>query len=253
MPMLTNAQRKLISSLADVKGRRRAGLFAAEGTKCVLDTLGAFELRYLLATPQWLAAHPGDYGDAAVEVSREALCSLSALTLAPDVIAVYSLPEPPVFDAAALAGRLVLALDRVQDPGNLGTLMRTADWLGIDTVLASTDTVDCYNPKTIQATMGAISRVRVIYGDLAAMLAAMPREQVCGTFLDGDDIFAARLPRAGVLVLGNEGRGISPAVEATVGRRLFIPPYPAGRATSESLNVASAGAIALAQFRYGKD
>ena len=250
--MLTNAQRKLVASLADVKGRRRAGLFAAEGTKCVLDTVGTFGLRHLLATPQWLAAHPGDYGDAVTEVSREALCSLSALTLAPDVIAVYALPEPTPFDAAALDGRLVLALDRVQDPGNLGTLMRTADWLGVDTVLASTDTVDCYNPKTIQATMGAISRVRVVYGDLTDMLGCLGRERVCGTFLDGEDIFGASLPRDGVLVLGNEGRGISAAVEAVVVRRLFIPPFPAGRPTSESLNVASAGAIALAQFRYGK-
>jgi len=252
-PMLTNVQRKLIASLADVKGRRRAGLFAAEGTKCVLDTLHAFALRRLLATPQWLAVHPGDYGDAVAEVPREVLCSLSALTLAPDVIAVYELPQQPVFDPAALAGRLVLALDRVQDPGNLGTLMRTADWFGVDTVLASADTVDCFNPKAIQATMGAISRVRVIYGDLPAMLSQLPRAEVCGTFLDGENIFGARLPRAGALVLGNEGRGISPAVEAAVGRRLFIPPYLVGRPTSESLNVASAGAIALSQFRYGKD
>lgn len=245
--MLTAAQRKLIGSLADVKGRRRAGLFAAEGTKCVLDTLGVFVLRHLLATPAWIEAH-GDVGGAE-PVSREMLCSLSALTLAPDVIAVYELPEPHVFEPSALDGRLILALDRVQDPGNLGTLMRTADWMGIDTVLASTDTVDCFNPKCIQATMGAISRVRVVYGDLPAMLTQLSRERVCGTFLGGENIYTAQLPPDGVIVLGNEGRGVSDAVAACVGRRLLIPSYPPERPTSESLNVATAGAIAMSVFR----
>lgn len=248
--MTTKAQRRLVASLADVKGRRRAGLFAVEGTKCVLDMLGAFELRHLYATPAWLDARGAALGGpvAPEAVSRAELTEMSSLSLASDVIAVFALPEPAPFDPAMLAGKLTVALDRVQDPGNLGTIIRTADWMGVDTVLASADTADCFNPKTIQATMGALARVRVVYGPLPHMLAAAPCP-VCGTFLDGENVYTADLPAAAVVLMGNEGRGISPEAAACVSRRLLIPSYPAGRPTSESLNVATATAITLAQFR----
>lgn len=247
--MTTKAQRRLVASLADVKGRRRAGLFAVEGTKCVLDMLGAFDLRDLYATAAWLDTHRPGCGSVEPEaVTRAELTEMSSLSLASDVIAVFALPGPEEFDPAVFAGRLTVALDRVQDPGNLGTIIRTADWMGVDTVLASADTVDCFNPKAIQATMGALARVRVIYGPLPEMLAAAPCP-VFGTFLDGENVYTARLPREGVVVMGNEGRGISPATAACVTRRLLIPSYPAGRPTSESLNVATATAITLAQFR----
>lgn len=253
--MLTNAQKKLIASLADVKGRRRAGLFTAEGTKCVTDTLGAFTLRQLLATDRWLADHPEAGACNPATVSRSDLRNISSLSLAPDVIAVYELPAPTPFDPESLRGRLTVALDRVQDPGNLGTIIRTADWMGIDTILASTDTVDCYNPKTIQATMGAIARVKVVYGPLPDMLAAVA-EPVYGTFLDGTDIYTSPLSHSGIIVMGNEGSGISPEVASCVDRRLLIPSWPPGRPTSESLNVATATAITLSQFisrNYGQD
>lgn len=248
--MTTKAQRRLVASLADVKGRRRAGLFAVEGTKCVLDMLGAFELRHLYATPAWLDARGAALGGpvAPEAVSRAELTEMSSLSLASDVIAVFALPESAPFDPAMLAGKLTVALDRVQDPGNLGTIIRTADWMGVDTVLASADTADCFNPKTIQATMGALARVRVVYGPLPHMLAAAPCP-VCGTFLDGENVYTADLPAAAVVLMGNEGRGISPEAAACVSRRLLIPSYPAGRPTSESLNVATATAITLAQFR----
>lgn len=247
--MTTRAQRRLVASLADVKGRRRAGLFAVEGTKCVLDMLGAFDLRHLYATTAWLGSHtPGCCAVVPEAVTRAELAEMTSLSLASDVIAVFALPEPAAFDPAMLAGRLTLALDRVQDPGNLGTIIRTADWMGVDTVLASADTVDCFNPKTIQSTMGALARVRVVYGPLPEMLAASPCP-VFGTFLDGDNVYTAPLPREAVVVMGNEGRGISPETAARITRRLLIPSYPAGRPTSESLNVATAAAITLAQFR----
>ena len=126
--------------------------------------------------------------------------------------------------------------------------MRTADWMGIDTILASADTVDCFNPKAVQATMGAISRVKVIYGDLPGMLSSLDMP-VYGTYLDGENIYTAPLSTAGVVVMGNEGRGISPEVTACVSHRLLIPSYPPDRPTSESLNVATATAIVLSQFR----
>lgn len=251
MTVLTKALRRDIASLAEIKGRRKIGAFMAEGTKCVLDTIGAFAVRHIIATPAWLAAHCLPEGTDIIEANRSEIGEMSSMSLAPDVIAVYKLPEPAVFHADDAATQLIVALDRVQDPGNLGTIMRTADWMGITTVIASNDTVDCFNPKTIQATMGAISRVRVVYGDLPAMLgeAARAGAKIYGTFLDGDNIYSSQLSHNGIVVMGNEGRGISPEVAATVTRRLLIPPYPAGRPTSESLNVATATAIVLSQFR----
>lgn len=249
--MTTKAFRREIASLADAKGRRKAGAFMAEGTKCVLDTVEAFAVRHIIATPKWLGEHTLPAGVDIVEANRGEIGEMCSMSLAPDVIAVYELPQAPAFDPVCALDDLVVALDRVQDPGNLGTIMRTADWMGITTILASADTVDCFNPKAVQATMGAISRVRVVYGDLPGMLAdaAALGAPVYGTFLDGDNIYSAQLSEGGIVVMGNEGRGISAEVAATVNRRLLIPPYPAGRPTSESLNVATATAIVLSQFR----
>ncbi len=246
---------KRVAALSTAKGRSRAGLFVAEGTKCVLDTIQAFDLHQLVATEAWLAEHDGVVAeDKVVLANRGEIGEMSSLTLPADVMAVYRLPEPLTYDPQALRGRLTIALDRVQDPGNLGTIMRTADWMGITTILASRDTVDCFNPKAIQATMGAVSRVRVIYGDLPAMLAAAP-VAVCGTFLDGSNIYTCELPDEAVVVMGNEGSGISDQVTDVVTQRLLIPSYPPERPTSESLNVATATAIAISQFishKYGK-
>ena len=144
-----------------------------------------------------------------------------------------------------------LALDDVQNPGNLGTIVRLADWFGITDIVCSEASADCFNPKVVQATMGAILRVRVHYTDLGGFLrqAADAGLPVCGTFLEGENIYGASLPEAGIVVMGNEGRGISDAAAATVTRKLFIPPYPAGRRGSESLNVAMATGIVCAEFR----
>lgn len=252
MIQLTKALRREIADLSRPKGRRTSQAFMAEGTKCVLDTIEAFTLRYLIATPDWLARYslPQNVDpEKVIEAGRGVIGEMSTMTLAPDVIAVYDLPQEKEFRPEDLTG-LVVALDRVQDPGNLGTIMRVADWMGVDTILASTDTVDCFNPKAVQATMGAISRVNVIYGDLAAMLRELSgRMAVCGTFLGGENIYTADLPTEAVVVMGNEGSGISAEVARTVSRRLLIPSWPPERPTSESLNVASATSIVLSQFR----
>jgi TrmH family RNA methyltransferase len=251
MGELTNKIRKMVVSLADVKGRRREGLFVAEGTKCVCDTIGAFTCRYLFATEDWLAEHAeiaASCGAAVTAVSKGDLREMTTLMATPPVIAVYELPEPAKLDIDLLNNALTVALDRVQDPGNLGTIIRTCDWFGITTILASKETVDLYNPKTVQSTMGAISRIRVIYCDLADVLSKV-KVPVYGTFLDGRNLYDAPLAENGVIVMGNEGSGIGQQVAATVTERLLIPSFPPERPTSESLNVATATAITLAEFR----
>lgn len=157
----------------------------------------------------------------------------------------YALPCDPGGDA------LALLLDDVQDPGNLGTIVRLADWFGIRDIFCSPASADCFNPKVVQATMGAVLRVRVHYTDPAALLdrASEAGVPAYGTFLDGENIYEAELSPTGILVMGNEGNGIGPAVAERISRRLYIPPYPAAVPTSESLNVAVAAAVAVAEFR----
>lgn len=240
----------MVASLGDVKGRREHGCFMAEGSKCVLDTMDAFECRYLMATRAWLASHEARPRDGEViEVSAGDIGRMSQLRTPQEVIAVYRIP-PVDFDRSSLDSRLVLALDSVQDPGNLGTIIRVADWFGIDMILCSRTTADVYNPKVVQATMGAISRVNVVYCDLPSVIASVRDEvPVYGTFLDGDSIYETGLSPKGIIVMGNEGNGVSAEVGSLVNRRLLIPSYPAGVPTSESLNVAMATGITLAEFR----
>ncbi len=244
--MLTNNDRKTIASLATAKGRKATGWFMAQGDKCVADTLGHFTLRRLLCTDQWKC--PARYADMAEVVKPCDIKAITTLTAAPSVIAVYDIP-PCNADLTLKSGELTIALDCVQDPGNLGTILRVADWMGVERVFASRDTADAWNPKVVQATMGAISRVSVTYCDLDALIAANPGHPVYGTFLDGEDIYRADLQGDGIIVMGNEGKGISPAIERLVTSRITIPSYPKDRPTSESLNVAIATAITLAEFR----
>lgn len=252
MQAITNSLRKEIKSLADTKNRRELKLFVAEGQKCVGDTAGHFCCRYLFARKQWLEAnHELVIKLSAKDVYEATTADLERMTnlsTPSQVIAVYEIPSNDNLDISVLSERLVVALDRIQDPGNLGTIMRLCDWMGVTTILASQDTVDVWSPKVIQATMGAISRVKVIYCDLAATLSGW-KAPVYGTFLDAPSIYTAALGAEGVVVFGNEGNGISKDVAKTVTNRLFIPSFPPERETSESLNVATAAAITLSQFR----
>lgn len=249
---LTNALRKTIQSLDTIKGRRSTSLFMAEGTKCVLELLPFFNLNLLIATQQWIDENRLENidPDKVIVTGRGEIKKISQLTTPRDVIAVFEIPSPEDLPAD-LSAKLVLALDRVQDPGNLGTIIRIADWFGITDIIASNDTADCFNPKVVQATMGAIGRVKIHYvaslaETLASLSVSMP---VYGTFLDGENIFTAPLSTAGVIVMGNEGAGISNEVGRTVTSRLLIPPYPVGSDTVESLNVSMATAITVAEFR----
>lgn len=242
---VTNGIIKWVHSLAQKKNRDNERCFVAEGTKCVLDTLGAFRLRGLFCTENWLRTHNIEDADV---VSSSQIERMSMLKTPTEVIAVYEMPDYDV-DLSETVRNLNLALDNVQDPGNLGTIIRIADWFGINDIYCSVDTVDVYNPKVVQATMGAISRVRVHYCDLPGLFGTLKDVPVFGTFLDGDSIYEEKLGSDGFIVMGNEGKGISPEVEKYVDKRLLIPSYPVGVVTSESLNVGMATAIVVSEFR----
>lgn len=239
----------MVASLGTIKGRREENCFVVEGTKCVMDTIHHFSCRYLLATSQWIEKNAHGLSHVApIEVKRVDLARMSQLTTPTDVIAVYDIPNYKL-DENRFSEELTIILDKIQDPGNLGTIMRIADWFGIYTIVCSRDTVDVYNPKVIQATMGAISRVKVHYCDLPELLKKHLDIPMYGTFLDGINMYNMDLSSHGFLVMGNEGQGISSEVGDLVSHRLYIPSYPIGVQTSESLNVGMATAIAVAEFR----
>lgn len=250
MTEITNKIKKMVSSLDNIKERKAYGLFVAEGTKCVLDTLNHFQLKYIFATPDWIKNHRTYVeGLDMTEAKRSDLISMSHLATPPDVLAVYEIPEYELI-ATEAADNLVIALDCVQDPGNLGTIMRVADWFGIKTIVCSHNSVDVFNPKVVQSTMGAISRVKVVYVNLEDYLRHIPADvPVYGTFLHGNNIYTTSLSSHGVIVMGNEGQGISPQVAKCVTHRITIPSFPPDAATSESLNVGMATAITVSEFR----
>jgi len=249
MTELTNRLRKMVASLSDAKARKREKCFVAEGTKCVTDTWQHFTCRHLFATAQWIAEHPliANQTDT-IQVKAVDLERMTHLSTPPQVIAVYDLPFYNIEDIN-ISSQLVLALDRIQDPGNLGTIIRIADWFGINTIVCSYDTVDAFNPKVIQATMGAISRVKVVYTSLSDFLCVHSDIPIYGTFLDGRNIYQCDLSTSGIIIMGNEGQGISDEVATHVSNRLLIPAYPPNSPTSESLNVSMATAITVAEFR----
>ncbi len=240
--MATKAEINLVRSLTSRSARQQAGLFVAEGAK-LAGELAASGLRVRKVF------HTGecDLSGECEQIAPREMERMSHLKTPSDVLALVELPSWKP-DLKAIAGGLSIALDGVQDPGNLGTIIRLADWFGIRDVLCSADSADCFNPKVVQATMGAIARVRVHYLDLPQVLGTL-KIPVYGTFLEGEDIYKADLTPAGVILMGSEGRGISPEAAKTVTRRLFIPPYPRGAQTSESLNVAMATAIVCSELR----
>ena len=250
--MLSKAKIKLIQSLEQKKKRREERLFVAEGPKVVGDLLPHFTCRLIVAESTWIAAHPEAQATEIIETTKEELRKASFLKTPQEVLALFDLPSYPMPQDVANE-ELCLALDDVQDPGNLGTIIRVADWFGIRHIFCSIGTVDAYNPKTIQATMGAIARVRVHYTDLAEYLHSIrkesPQTPLYGTFLEGANIYKEPLSDHGIIIMGNEGNGIGKQTEQAVTHKLFIPNYPEGSTTSESLNVAIATAITCAEFR----
>jgi TrmH family RNA methyltransferase len=239
---------KLIRSLKEKKYRDELLLFVAEGDKLVSELLKNSRCHFLAALPEWVNAHPGISAEEIIMATEAELNRATFMKTPPPVIALFHQPNHNAKQLDLKDG-ISLALDGVQDPGNMGTIVRIADWFGIEQIICSNDTADIYNPKTVQATMGAIARVRVIYTDIARFLQQHDQLPVYGTFLDGHNIYEETLPSTGIIVLGSEGRGISPEVKKRISRRLYIPSFPPGRATSESLNVAIAAAIICSEFR----
>ena len=246
--MISKNQLKFVRQLEQKKFRREEGLFVAEGTKVVGDLLKRYHPHTIFATPEWNEEHPEAE---ATEVTPDELRRLSFQQHPQQVLALFPIPtlSESTFKASHLTSSLALALDGIQDPGNLGTIIRIADWFGIDTIYCSSDTVDAWNPKVVQATMGSIARVDIVYTDLPALLDTLPTDYpVYGTVLDGENIYNQQLSSEGLIVMGNEGNGISEAVRQRVNRRLLIPDFHQGE-TADSLNVAIATAITCSEFR----
>ncbi len=247
--MISKARIKQIHGLERKKNRLEEGLFVAEGPKLVGELLATMQPQYVAATEAWLQQHAGQLKQAETDIVSEGELQRASLLQHPqDVVALFRIPHFEASLSEVARTELVLALDGVQDPGNLGTIVRLADWFGIGHIFCSADTADVYNPKATQATMGALARIQIHYTDLPQAL-AQTDAPVYGTFLDGQDIYSQRLTSNGVIVMGNEGRGITKAVAERVSHRLYIPPFPAKRQTVESLNVAIATAIVCAEFR----
>jgi TrmH family RNA methyltransferase len=246
--MLSKNKIKYIRSLELKKNRKEEHAFVAEGHKLVGDLLGHFPCRLLVATRAWLERNPKKDAQEIIEVTQEELTRASLQKAPQEVLAVFEQPTYDM-DMSAASRSLCLALDDVQDPGNLGTIIRLADWFGIEHIYCSQGTVDVYNPKTVQATMGALARVKLHYCHLPAFIESLKDVPVYGTFLDGENMYGKELSAHGLIVMGNEGNGISDEVAQLVNERLYIPNYPPQRETSESLNVAIATSVICAEFR----
>ena len=239
--MVSKNQIKLITGLQQKKYRHEQELFLAEGVKVIRELLQSdFELEFLCQTEALFDEVPDSKK---YIVTESELKKISALSAANNCLAVFKMPQPKPL----VSNGLIVALDDIRDPGNMGTIIRLCDWFGIEQLICSTETVDIYNPKVVQATMGSISRVSVHYLNLEKYLSET-NLPVFGTFMDGKNIYSETLPKEGIIVMGNEANGISATIEKTASNRLSIPRF-GNLKQAESLNVATATAIILSEFR----
>lgn len=238
--MLSKHQIKVIKSLAQKKYRAQYGLFTVEGIKGITEFINFdVKLNHLYTTETNFDVPKDKF----TLISEADLKRISQLKTPNTAVGVFQILQPKPVNYSGL----VVALDSVRDPGNLGTIIRLCDWFGVKELLCSTTTVDCYNSKVVQATMGSLTRVNISYLDLETLLKET-RSQVFGTFMDGEVIYNAKLPTQGILVMGNEANGISKAIENLVDQKISIPRFGELKAT-ESLNVATATAIFLNEFK----
>ena len=266
--MISKNQIKYVRQLEQKKFRKAENLFIAEGHKVVGDLLAAgFRPHQLFATQEWLSANPlnSKFLNLTSVVTDEELSRLSLQQHPQQVLGLFNIPKAQPQISARLSRlasprnlksqisnlnpQISILLDNVQDPGNLGTIIRVSDWFGIDTIFCSPGTVDAWNPKVVQATMGSIARVNIVYIEPDELFDALPADfPIYGTFLDGQNIYTQQLSSHGLIVMGNEGNGISDAVRARVTHKLLIPDFHQGD-TADSLNVAIATAITCSEFR----
>ncbi|CAM3928394.1 RNA methyltransferase [Flavobacterium weaverense] len=241
--MVSKNQIKLITSLQQKKYRNANKLFFAEGVKGIEELLESnLELEHLYTTQN-------NFDTVSKEkktiISENDLKKISALATPNSCLAIFKMPEEKLI----IENGLILVLDSIRDPGNLGTILRLCDWFGIQQVLCSKETVDLFNPKAVQATMGSIARVNLNYIDLNKFL-QQTKLPIYGTFMDGENIYKSHLPQDGIIIMGNEANGISEELEKLVQNRITIPRFGDIQKT-ESLNVATATAIVLSEFRKG--
>jgi len=251
--MLSKNKIKFIQSLNRKKTRDAENVFLAEGDKMVLEAvLSGASVKVIAATPAFYSENdiPQPSAGELIECSTDELKKASLLQNPQQALAVIGMQNNTLLPGE-LKNELTLALDFIQDPGNLGTIIRMADWFGIKNIVCSPDTVDCYNPKVVQASMGAIFRVKVHYLNLPDVLgdAASLQLPVYGTFLEGENIYRCELTANGILVMGNEGNGISPELARLIRNKIHIPSFSVEKTGTESLNVATATAICCSEFR----
>ncbi|SHJ18716.1 RNA methyltransferase, TrmH family [Arenibacter nanhaiticus] len=238
--MVGKSQIKFIKSLQQKKYRALHKLFVVEGVKTVKELLASRLKNYQVYVSDPSVLPPNTEG--MTLVAEGDLKKMSSLTTPNKVLGVFHMPEEKEIDFS----NWVVALDDVRDPGNLGTIIRLCDWFGIPTLLCSSATVDCYNPKTLQATMGSITRVNIVYANLHSVLQEV-KVPVYGAFMEGKLVYGEKMPETGILVMGNEANGVSKSIEALVAKKISIPQF--GTTATESLNVATATAILLNEIR----
>lgn len=240
--MVTKNQIKLIKSLHQKKYRKEHQLFIAEGVKVISELVkSSLVLQHIYCTEEL------DFGVSTSQltlVSKDDLNKMSALSATSNCLAIFKCANEQQVDYSDL----IVALDDIRDPGNLGTIIRLCDWFGIKNIICTNETVDVYNPKVVQATMGSISRVNIVYGDLPTLIRDGGEVPVYGTFMDGENIYQKNIVNHGIIVMGNEANGISKEIEELVTEKIAIPRYGNLQQT-ESLNVAMAASIVLSEFR----
>ena len=238
--MVTRNQIKLVKSLQQKKYRTQHNMFVAEGRKLVGELLDARMEAVELFEKEAGAIDNAHFNVTSITAAE--MKKMSGLKTPSEVLGVFRIPQPKALDTTDW----ILVLDAVRNPGNLGTIIRLCDWYGVAHLVCSEDTVDTYNPKVLQATMGSVARVNIVYTDLESFLTASELP-VYGAFMDGENVYRQKFPNRGMLVMGNEANGISPKIEALVDTQITIPQF--GQRTAESLNVATATAVLLNEIR----
>lgn len=237
--LVSKSQTKLITSLKQKKYRDQTGLFVAEGPKVVAELLNeGIKLQWLFTMDSSQVTRENHF-----HITEAELNKISFLKTANSSLGVFKIPKPKtVVDSG-----LIVALDALRDPGNLGTIIRLCDWFGVQELVCSQDTADCYNPKVVQATMGSLARVQVHYLSLSEYL-SKTQLPIYGGFMDGNNVYSEELPKNAIVVMGNEGKGISEEIIQKITHKISIPRFGNTQKT-ESLNVATATAILLSEFR----
>ena len=256
--MISSSQIKLIRSLSQKKFRDKNQLYIIEGEKLVKELMGGkagkdHMIKLLFAKGSWIGQNHTELSESgidAIEAAPTEIKKVSNLVTPSQVLALVTIPDPQ-FNEDEVADAPVLAFESIRDPGNLGTIIRTADWFGIGHVICTPDSADAFNPKVVQSTMGAITRIRIIYKDLKEILngPGMKRKAVYGTFLDGENIYETPLDKNPMILFGNESHGLSDRYNPYIQKRLSIPSFSTSGAGSESLNVASSVAVICSEIR----